>query len=785
MKMKKILSVILSASMLTAAMSLPALADDNEIELFSYTKSEYDVVIQDINYNNDSAATDTNTIDNSKAMIFPAMAEDKTATRVFSFDNGNTRFLNEFYLSFDFKLNTESGAVPGVIGIGRGDDSAGRNFKQGPRFYYDGGKLMNATSKSPQDLGEISADTWYSAELEGKMVVSGANVVFNLYKYVGSEKTLVKTTESLNLRQFDSGASNGNPNHMYASQASIDNVKFISEYPNSMDVTAVSNEINAGSTTALDYVLKRNGTETAKYPVTWSVYNEDNTTEITDGSVSITTDGILSAKISSPTQKVTVRATTDLEGKNLVGTTQVKINAVDTGNEKFDVITISGESKIKAGTEATYTITATKLGEDVTNTLTEDDVVWTVYDYADLNPNGNKAINVSNGVLTIDDSVIAQKITLRASSKSGNVYASFPVEIGFSDKQVETVLYSNACEETADSMKKVDSWDGSTAYKATSSVKLSEFGNKTEYVLTELDIKFTTEGSGFTFDSTNGTINSCFRYHNNNISMQTGDNKYTDLMSADSDKWYHLEVLYFAGTDASCNIYEYNADGTLGEPRAFTNISRRNDKAYGVLQIEGGSIVDNIKISTPQANAIELKATSNKMYSGDTNQITATVSRNGLPLKGDAALEWALLDSNGKYILDGPVKIDGTGLITTTQMAPTQTITVEVKSGGFTETLTIDIELIEPFGVTNIGINETKDKIVKLYVNKQSGYNDDVLFIVAIYDKDHVLKGFKSVAAEGKSYGMGEQEVNFDFNLTDINFDSENDIITAFVWTRF
>ena len=766
MKMKKILSGIISVAMLTASMSLPAFADYDNVELYDYSAEEYDAVVTENTFDD---GTVTNTIDNTNAKAVTTEEIVYTLT-------DTTVMTKEYFMSYDFCFDTDGGSI-----------SIKNNGKQGPLFSISDGQLRTQTGKSSFDnLGEAAVGTWYTAEFEGTMVVPGAVTKFRLYKYVDGVKTLVKETDSLNLRQFYAGASNGNPDRIILSNVSIDNLKIVQEYPNLIDVSSVADEVNAGSNVSLDYTMKRNDVTTTKYNVTWSVYNEDNTAEITDGSATITSDGVLVANKKSTSKIVTVRATATLGGKELVGTKKITINAVDTSNEKFDEISISGDDALKAGTSATYTVTASKDGQNVTSTLTDEDVVWSIYDYADIYPNGNTAITVSNGTLTVADGVIAQNITLRATSKSGKISGSKAVEIKFSDSQVEKVLISSACETTVTGMDKVESIDGSSAYQATTTTKLLTFGDTEGYVLTEMDIKFTAEGSGFTLNRADGTLNSCFRYHNGKIQMQTGTSNYSELMTADSNKWYHLEVLYSAGAaDASCNIYEYNEDGTLGAARAFLDISRRNGKNYGTLQIETGAIVDNIKIATPQANSIDLSAVSTHIYSGGSDQISAVISRNGLPLKGDVTLEWDVLDSNNLPIIDGSVEIDGTGLMTTKQMTPSQTVKVQAKSGSFKNTIAIEIELIEPFTITNIGVNEAKDKIVKLYVDKKAGYNDDVLFIVAIYEQSGVLKGFKSVSGEGKSYSLGENEVGFDFDLTSINFNSESDIIKGFVWTRF
>lgn len=296
--MRKILSVIISTAILIGSMSLPVYAGN--IELFGYTAADYDDVLLNETYD---GGTVTNSIDNSKALN----AVDKTEMFTLS---DNTVLTKEYFLSFDFCFNTDdTGAVPGVISIDS-KKSNGDTNKQGPLFSYSSdGQLQTQTGGSSYDkLGEISPDTWYTAELEGRMVVAGAATVFRLYKYESGVKTLVKQTDALNLRQFYAGAGNGNPNRMFAQNSvGIDNVKLIQEYPDKIEIIPEADIINAGQSTTLDYTMTRKSSEVTKHKVTWSVYNENNTAEITDGSVRIE-DGTLIAAMNSEDKTVTICA---------------------------------------------------------------------------------------------------------------------------------------------------------------------------------------------------------------------------------------------------------------------------------------------------------------------------------------------------------------------------------------------------------------------------------------------------------------------------------------------
>ncbi len=757
---KMILSAALSASIAVSTAAIPALAD--------YTASDYDV--EQFNYTYDDG-TVTNGVDGTSALQVTA------DTTVFTLSD-TTIMTNEFLLSFDFCFDTVDGTVPGTMTI--------RNSgKYGPIFSYDSGNLRTQTgSSSYQTIAAISPDTWYTAEIEGKMVVSDAYAVMRVYD---SEGNLVNELENLNLRQFYSSSSNGNPDRMVVSNGiSIDNLRLISENPDEIAVTAALDEVNAGNAVVMDYTMLRQSVEMTKYSVTWSVYDEANENEITDGTVSMTSSGQLVVDIDSPDQVVTVRAAADFNNKTLVGTKQVTIKAVDVSSEKFDAITITGSQSVKAGTSASYTFTATKNGTDVTADLTTDDVAWSVYDYANINPSGNTAFTIEDGVLTVADGTIPQTVYIRASTPSGNVFGSLAVATEFGTSQQETVLGYDACEEPIDTATTVTSIDGSYAYYTTATTKLINFGNTSDYVLTELDVKFEGEGSGFTLDRADGTLNSCFRYHNGSICLQTGSSSYSAQMTADTDTWYHLEVLYSSGNaDASVNIYTYNADGTMGEPKTCLDISLRNGKDYGTLQIEPATYIDNVKISTPAANELTITPANNTMFAGETNQVTASAYRNSLPLKDASGVTWEVLDEEGLPIIDGTVSIDPTtGLVTVDALADAQTITVRATSStGTVATAEIIIQSSELFTVTNIGVNEDDTKIVKLYFDMNFTYVNDVTFIIGIYGADGTMKGVTMRSNSGKSFSVGSNEVTLDYTLPD-DFDPDSDTINVFVWTR-
>jgi hypothetical protein len=539
----------------------------------------------------------------------------------------------------------------------------------------------------------------------------------------------------------------------------------------------------------MDYSMSRLGTTVTKYGVEWSVYDESNENEITDDSVSMSSEGVLIASISAATQTVTVRASKVFGDKTLIGTKQITVNSVDTGDEKYDTISVTGDDSIKAGESAQYSFTASKDGNDVTDSVTEDDVVWSIYNCDDLNPNGNIGISAQNGVLKVESGILPQTIYLRATSPSGNVYGSKKVDIGFSDSQNETVLAYNPCETALDGAERVESVDGSTAYHMTADTIMCKFSNTTAYTLTEFDLKFSEDGAGgitlIRQDDAKQDLQ--LSYNSGIIRTQTGGSSYSTVMTgASADTWYHFELIYCSELkSASCNIYPYNEDGTLGEKQSFFDLGLRNGDTYGAFKVWSSTYIDNVKISTPIADEVTITAPGQYMFAGDTAQFSATAQRNGLPIKNTAGLEWTVLDAEGLPIIDGSVTVDENGFVTVDSMASAQVITVQVSTAsGAKATADITVQVSEIFSVTNIGINEAGDEISTLYVDKNFYYSDDVVFIITIKDSTGVLKAVKLISTFGDRLNIGSNELAANLKLP-TDFNSETDMVEAMVWTTF
>ncbi len=758
--MKKILSTIISISMIAASAAVPVYAD--------YTAPEESYDITEVNNTYDDGTAE-NAIDGT-----PALKTGDSFEKIFATGIDTTK---EFYLGFDFCFDSEGGEIQ----IPRFKSNGTDVDKVGPIFTYSGGNLRTQTGGSSyQNLGVFEIGAWYHGEIEGRTGIGAQYTTFRLYK--GGE--LVQETTNFNMRNLSSESRSFNG--MQAKNISIDNVLLVQEKPDTITISSGSDEMDAGTDIALDYVMTRRDKEFYKYGVTWSLYDESDTQPLTDENLVISAGGILTALISAVDQTVTVRATAAFGDKELYGSKQIKINSVDVSDEKCDTIVVSGPTSVKAGTSTEYSFTATKGGEDVTNTLTDDDIVWSIYDPTGITKNNNKAIKAENGVLTIDDSVIKQDITIRASSVSGAIYGNLPVSIDWSDNQSETVLSYNACETDLTNTILVDSWDGSKAYQTNDNITFG-FGDQSAYTITEVDIKFDgTDGHGLTLFNNNGSENSNIRAHSGGLGQQTGGSSWASILAElDTNAWYHIEFVYLNGAESGYNVYKYNDAGEKELVKTIANCNRRNDKTYGKITFTMGLVIDNFKVSVVIPDDVAVTAPGKNMFAGETAQYTATAKRAGLSLSNTSGITWSVLDSDKLPIIDGTVTIDDSGLLTVDSMAQAQTVTVEAKTAsGASDSAEMNIQVAEIFTVTNIGINEAGDKIVKLYVDKNFYYPDDVVFIIAIKDADGILKGVKTIQTFGDRLALGSNELNAELDIPS-GFDPETWKIETMVWTMF
>lgn len=745
MKMRKILCSLLSASIIAASVAVPVLADE-EFELANYTAADYDIV----------------SVDEATEKVCT------TAEKIFTTNIDTTK---EFYLTFDFNLSAD-----GLIEIPKLKSNGTDVDKVGPRLKIAGGKLVTETNNSggTNDLGACTAGTWYKAEIEGKTGDGQDKTSFRLYT---AEGTLVQDTAN-NFYMRNLSSNNLSFNAMRVTNGSVRNVKLIQEKPDAITLLSEAAQLDAGSQMSFDYTMTRKDAEITKYSVTWSVYNAENTAPIENDAISITNGVLQVAGTLAADTDVTVRASATFGEKTLVGTKAISVKTVDVSGEKFDTITISGDETVKAGTNTTYTATTTKGGNSVTPA--DGDVVWKVYD--SIGVNELKWVTVEDGVLSVPENTIPQNVILRASGTSGVISSSKTIAIEWADSDKETHYWQNTCDTDMNGAETAVSVDGSKAYKLTETWKV-RIGNKEGYTFTEFDIKFPANGTGLNFCRNDGGNRSVdITSDGENIKLYNGN----VVTSVDPDAWYHVEIAMSTTSNASCNVYKYDTNGQLGNRITKLQIDKRNN-GNGGLDVFAGTIIDNIKVTVPIADAISLSAAHASMFPTEDNQITATATKKDLPITAEG-IEWSVLDATNKPIIDGSVTIDAEGLMKASAMAPEGIVTVQAKTATATATVPVEIKSSEIFKMKNIGINEDGDKVVKLYVKKLLAYDDDVVFVMAFYDENHILKEIRTLKSYGSNYtNIGEDNVNevtVDWAIPS-GFDKTTGEAKVFIWTAF
>lgn len=318
----------------------------------------------------------------------------------------------------------------------------------------------------------------------------------------------------------------------------------------------------------------------------------------------------------------------------------------------------------------------------------------------------------------------------------------------------------------------------------------------------ETDIKFTSEGSGFSIRNDTGAkagkINTTIVYGNNAIrfSKESG----TKFCDASIDKWYHIKLVgvYGAGEDnavMNISISEYQEDGSLKEvgkvsyPGSKYGDILRNDKAARRFTFTPGVCVDNVKFNElpPAAvslsGATDLKAGAEEHYSA---QLYADVEKT-MPLSGlDVVYEILTADASEYLISDTVTITPEGGLLTVAASAEEQSFIIRAKCVDVPEIyddIIVNVESQPMLEFVGAGFNEAYDTLVNLKFNQYYDNEGDISFIAAIYDEnDRILDVYNKTLAY-KDQKEGELIVTLNAPLPD-SFDREKDTIKVFAWSK-
>ena len=779
--------------------SLPVLTSvaqepEPEINLFATVDAidmTYATEIINNNHNEDDAALTDGPDGTSYAKI-------KTAdTKIMNVGSASSK---EIVMSFDFRFDEANDQNLLIF--------SNSSNKVGPQFSLKGTTLQNekGSSHSVETVATgVEAGKWYSMELEGKFVVQGASVTARVYSIASDgTKTLIATKPDLSLRNFYAGSGNGNFEFIKAQPGiSIDNEYAVSLYADNVTVSSLADSVKAGGTVQLSALAKRGTAEVTVPTFTWEVYNEAGTELLNDENISISSTGLLTTTASATSKTVTVRATADTAG-NPYGTYKVDIEAVDTSADTYDTLTITPDkNSVRVGSNVTFTPTASKEGASVTPT--SEDLIYSVYNAANLRPLGNKNITISQeGVLSVTDAAVAQTITVRGTNKSGSVMASSTITVlpanmnkdSLEDTYSDSYITSDACEEYLSSGVDLTegSWDGSGYYTVKTAYSVVG-ASTTADVIYAADMKFATDGAGWSISNAGNNLGFQISSSGTTLNAIAASNKVVGSTPIDKDTWYHVELMCSTGNSNAygvCTVTPYNEDGTLGTPQNL-NVSPRNmtEKVADRISFNAGTLVDNAQIFYVAPDTLELSLDASAVLAGGKVQASTVAKRKGtsFPNLSSSLIKYEIYDGLNQYPITDDLKklisIDADGKITINALADEQDVYVRVSStsGSMSDSKKLSIKSSDVFTITEAGFNEDYTSLMRIKVTKNFYYDDDVLFVAEVIGADGSVKAAATKKMYGNSIPMGDNKIGMNMELP-ADFDKTTDTIKVYVVTK-
>lgn len=670
--------------------------------------------------------------------------------------------------------------------------------KLGTCIIRNGGQLAIQTGSSAfTKYMEVDPEKWYHIALIGRFSAGDACTDMIVYEYNGSERVYINTWENVNQRNLYANNNNGANHWNVNNNTSVDNMRIVMLGADTLSVTAEADTVKAGNVLPFEYSATRQEAYITKPAVTWSVYNADNTAELNDENITIDTSGILNVGLDAEAQTITVRATAE---SGVYASKTIEITSVDLSGVKFDNLVLSADRSYVSTTEPlTITAAATKGGSAVE--LAAEDLIWYVCDAEDLRPLGEdlKWIKVENGVLTVDEKVVSQDITIRAADSTDAVRGSFKVHVKSSDAlegneegTLDRLLFSSSGEVALANTEFVESIDGTSAYSVTGGLSTGHIGETAGDIVVEMDIRFAAEGAGFQPAKT-GKVNTCVIYKDGKLAVQTGGSKFTYYSVADevtTEDWYHITLIRKKGSYAHMVLDFYDENGNIiPEKRKIMNdVNQRNDEATAFINMNAGTIYDNLRVLTPTPTDITISTDVTSVFAGNTVQASSELKWNGLVMRDpdSTMFEYKIYDAENKYPLESDkITVDANGLVTIDATADAQDVYVRAiaKQSGKYASAKFTIIPSDIFAVTSLGVNEDMTKIVNLEVMKNFYYADEVTFVTGIYDENGAMKAISTKMMYGDALRTGENTVAIGMDIPD-DFDKTKDIIKVFVVTK-
>lgn len=657
---------------------------------------------------------------------------------------------------------------------------------------------------------KIAADnsSWYHISLVGRFL---DKVDMFVWKYDnGGNKTYLGTLANIPLRTIGSNGFN----HLDANRnTSIDNIAIYKLGADTLTVSGDRSEISAGEQTLLTCKATRAGIDFTLPAITWEIYNAENTAPIDDENITISSGGLLQIGGKAQNQTINVRASAASKDEGVIyGSIEIVVKGVDTSTDTYDNVTLSAENNkntVRIGDPLSVTAETTLQGTAVTPG--EGDLIWKVFDKNNLRELGNDNIKIENGVLSVNELVVPQSVTVKAINKSGSVSGTYPVEVlpanmnsGNEDTYTDTFVSANACEEKDSTMElKLGSWDGSGYYNTSSNIDFIGFpADTTDDVIYSADMQFPVDGSGWEIRNVgNGSLGLQLTASGNKVNALAASNKVVGSMDIEKNAWYNVQIMCASGRGgdsyAICHVYKYAGgkkvhpqNGTENEPLSLTvNLRNLSEKSGNHIRIYPGTNVDNVMNFKIAPDTLTITLDTEAVLAGGTAQARTTASRKGtaFPTLSNNLINYEIYDAENQYPLgDDKITIDANGKISVDSMADPQDVYVRVSSvsGGMKDSKKLTIKSSSIFEVTKVGFNEDYSVLKRLKVTKNFYYKDDVTFITAAYNKDGIMTAVAAVNTYGDSLNLGDENyVQMNMSMPS-DFDKLFDRINVFIITK-
>lgn len=678
------------------------------------------------------------------------------------------------------------------------------------------GTIQVQRSSSDYTDTKIAVDTsaWYHVAMVGRYSAPDANIDMYVWQYNGSDMEYVGNAVNIPLRNL-SASNNAGASHLNVSpHTSVDNLRVYKLGADQLWIDSSDSSIKAGESMLFTYNATRANGYITSPAVTWAVYNEADDAVLDDPEITVSETGLLTVSGDVKSQIINVRVIANAgEEKEIYASKAIEVKAVDRSSDTYDEVTLSAEgdkTTVRVG-EPLKIKAETKLNGAAV-TPGEGDLIYLVCNEANLRETGNKNISITpDGTLSVTEDVLPQKITVRATNKSGSVSGTYAVEVlpanmnyGNEDKYSDTFASADACEEYGASALALEegSWDGSGYYNVTAAYDFVGFPSDTSSdVIYSADMKFAKDGAGWTiFNGSKGKLGLQLSSSGEKLNAIGASNKVVGSMDIDKNAWYNIQVMCSTGGSnpyAVCMVYKYDENGIRVNPNTGTEnipylltVALRNlgESTANHMNISVGTCVDNVMNMYIAPDKLTLSVDAESVLAGGTVQASATASRKGIdfPTLNANLVKYEIYDANNEYPLgDDKITIDASGKISVDAMADPQDVYVRVlsASGGMSDSKKLTIKSSDIFEINKAGFDEDYKELKRLTVTKNFYYSDEVTFVMAVYDKDGNMKHVSTKKMYGDAITLGESNVVMNLEVP-ADFDKANDTMKIYAVTK-